>query len=462
MYGIHRTWQESLDPELYGRLTRALVQPGSVSMRTVRRIFGWLEELERRRGLSAEVLRRFSPTGQSRTDQVAIVHARWTGDVGKATVRETRIAGEQSLPGERVGAPREAELAVPVQASSKPMDPRALASGKATSAEATTAAGARVPFRAVVRAKRLDAAAIARSSPAELLREASWKIVRPTRIDSARSSAAVTPERAASEPRAPRLPLASRLLHALSYGARDVAPPVSKGAPPEKASVGPEGLVELAPESPGRERPAGEIEGATRHEPPRQRVRPTPYLARRVAPPAGLRDEGGHWLPALAASAAVPSEARQAVSRPVVASKSEVSSPDTGAWSGLPRVQARAPGSAGARSEPSSLAHASPLLGGAAPFSWGSMGAPAQPLSPGAPWPAAAPIVEGRPVQRGSEGPSEPRAPRDGGTRPVTQKGPRVATAVLGEMDMDSLVDKVQRSLLRQAAVERERKGGRR
>ncbi|APR87701.1 Cobalamin biosynthesis protein [Minicystis rosea] len=73
-------WQESLDPDLVARLRRPLAQPGFVPMAVVRRIFGWVDALTGRLPLLADLERRRGQAGARDTDRLPIVHARWVAD----------------------------------------------------------------------------------------------------------------------------------------------------------------------------------------------------------------------------------------------------------------------------------------------------------------------------------------------------------------------------------------------
>jgi hypothetical protein len=114
-----RTWQEAIDPGLVRRLLRPCNEPGVISMRTVRRILGFLEYLEARIALFSRVAQRWANVGQREAPDHPIVYALWITDptpaiaaarppeqrpvlVQRAVVVEVRSPGdgERRAPGE--------------------------------------------------------------------------------------------------------------------------------------------------------------------------------------------------------------------------------------------------------------------------------------------------------------------------------------------------------------------------
>jgi hypothetical protein len=473
------TWHESLEPALAARLTRPLLQPGSISMHVVQRILGWLEYLERRRALSADVLRRRSPTGALQTEQVPIVHAQWMG----------AAAPTAAAPGAQAAS---AAPSAPVRAvSPSSAGPRpAPTEGRAGSSP--------------------DRTKLSPPSPLPLGdRRGDGGVHGPPSPEAGTMASERSAERVVLAPREPEAGL--RRVLATPLPALPFEPVrLTEALPPLERKV--VSAVRLPPPQAmweAREVALRGTSASAAHAPPlpeRMRVRPIPFRAAREAAPAELRHASA--VVAAGASRVDASEDRRNGARPVVMPSpdapgvSEHTRPLTSAAAdaGLPRVQARAPGV---------LAPATPLVDAAADMGLprvqarapeafipltgavADMGLPrVQARAPGAEGTRAAlthaaPSYGGVSVLAAREGvglPSpvtsavslrgpvhEAAAPAQARSTNTTARGavrtpppPAAVTASAQELDIDSLVDKVQRSLLRQLAVERERKGDRR
>lgn len=469
-------WHESLDPALVARLQRPLVSPGIVSLEIVQRILGWVEYFSSRLPLLGELSRRRPSSEGLRTDQVPIVHARWVqDDATGVSPGGTATPARPGRPGERVvvvakTTVREREVTGANAKSNAPTlvnaPPRAEAS-QARPAEMTAAVDAgqgtaRVPATAPEASVGPPSVPPPREMPTA--QGAPERVVTPAKDEprnvSRRMTQPETPAVAAQAVQRMQAPtpqvVMTRSSRAPDSGVEMIqAPARSTGAP---ASAGPGALPRV---------------GANLTEPAARSADAPPPRPVVQARPAG-RGAGALAVataPAASAVTATSVGTAEVSPRPVIAGiprrPADVApAADERASPRRPRVvaSARAEGAgAGAAPQRQELPYVHPgqSRGGGpeAPLEPASYGAAdrmprGQASDTSTPWQ----VNTGSDDIRGGAGDVAREPARERSVvenRPAAQP-PRTEPA----LDVDDLVEKVQRKLLRQLAVERERRGG--
>ena len=430
-------WQTSLNPALVRRLHR---EPGIVPRTLARRILGWVEYFARRTGSFADILRQRGRVGALRAGDVPIVHARWSTEpeivwpaeaVAPATVvirASLSIRGEAGPP--LVGAaPAGGDASrVPI-AQARPMAdsaPPRIGSAPA----ATPHASPRPAVTPVVEARRQPPPGM--SDPRVTRPEPADHPGRRARVRGAESVDATVI----------RLPPARR---------------VARSAPRAVPAL----------EGGGAATPAGPAERQSlRSVTPGGPEQPSPRIVPASGPaPLSARPQAAS--PAAAAVPPAPISVSTAEARIVMTHRSTTERVvvHTRRVSGErpPAVHARQAGSSlhgtasasrvatvrPAAVEASSPAPSRAILVHAVGASPGEAPRAATPSAVGAPRPTRSPrasAVEGVPAAR--------PAPV------IVPEGPPPVGAPRRELDIDALVEKVERRLLKNLAVERERQGG--
>jgi hypothetical protein len=399
-------WQTSLDPALVRRLHR---EPGILSRALARRIVGWVDYFARRTGAFVDLLRRRGRAGALRTDEVPIVHARWA---------------EEPEPTCPVEAP--SSIAVVVRAA--PSAAREIPNARPTPTAPAVVMVAAPETRSLP--PHVTAAQPAAPHRGDRVRENT-----PIRSERGKGPARVEGEDAVLIHLPPARRAARGAPRLVQLPAEIDAPPPA--APPREASPSAQpALPRVEPARASASLPAPSPASL----PPREAVSPA-ALPRPMQQPVIVTQRPR--TSATVAGNTTPS--------PIVATKRPV------AAAPVPRVEARRArpspprAAATARVAPSAalpptraaLVHATPV----APVESPREQAPSPPAAPRpAPVPRTPPATAAAPA---SDAPS--RAP----------ESPRPARPSRRELDVDTLVDTVERRILKNLAVERERKGGR-
>ncbi|WP_438033294.1 hypothetical protein [Sorangium sp. So ce204] len=430
-------WQESVNPVLLERLLRPLVAPGVISLALVRRILRGVERFSARLPLLAHLARRRGQAGGLRVDEVPIVHGRWVAParpepsapaLAPAATREVIVvkAAPPARPGEgaglrgspaapEAGAPATAGVAlvhvtVPATAATSA---GALQGGEERAARAASAAPA-APRAAFDSDRAPSPVAGGPAATLPVVSSAPLPVAHATRAAGAsRASLPLVLAAPAQRPAAPP-PAAPRAASAaVAPSSRPVVAPRSPARSP--APLEARAQLPHAPSSRGAQAPLRPARGvddddtplALRDGPRRPVVQPSPAQrgAAAVAAAPGPLPHGAPPLPRVA-PATEPAAPR----------------PDH-----LPHVRV-----AGGRTEAQAAA---------APDSTAPVAAPGAPVLP----PRAMPVAAATQAVPGSVSP--------------LAAAPGAAAGALG-MDLETLVDKVQRKLVRRMSAERERRGG--
>jgi hypothetical protein len=445
-------WQESLDPALMARLLRPLVAPGLISRTLARRILGWVEYFSGRLPLLEELARRKGLQGGLRTQEVPIVHARWAspaspGEPG-ATVVRTVERERLVVRATQVSSHTEAAVLLPVHAPPAGVpDPPSGGRGERRPPVAEPApAGA--PERPLAMAPG------PRGSPSA-----------PPLAPGVPDSPAHPVTEARPSPPALMTPTPAPPDTSLPHLARAPVPPPL----PPHASASARDVMSLPVATP-RPEPRGEApRPAPLPSPPSSTVRPVSVVPRAVPPPEAPRPL------AVRPRGASPTDASTALPTASPLSARVPAMPSLPAPPERPVVTPRP------LSSPPSLPDAPPE----------SMSAPSLPRVAPTPREAQAEVslpparlphvrAASRPEPAGSEVPPGinreqaralpativPATPVTTLVTPVPpvapglSSPPRAAAPFSSPEELELLVDKVQRKLLRRLSAERERKGG--
>ncbi|MEP7120836.1 MAG: hypothetical protein ABJE95_08005 [Byssovorax sp.] len=478
-------WQTSLNPALVQRLHR---DAGIIPQALARRILGWSAYFSRRTGDFVEILRQRGSVGALRVNEVPIVHAHW---------------GEEHERVWPVAVPSPSVLVVQARPSIERSEHKA-PPGRGDAPRAPAIKAAPVEILAAARAAGGAPAPILASTPTREITPAE-RAGAPTgsRIDLAEIKAAPAPRLAAAAIEPAPLPVVKT-----SQGEARVSAPRVDTVAPVAAPRAPD--ADLAPgPSPV---PAGHRTIVGRTEAPGAVVILLPP-ARRVARGAALHlaataDRDSPSLP----GAAVEERPRSAaIARALQSPLPEVVAPDRPSAPAVPPVAARASaprrldsfvahpapretplGRVSQRPRVSSIvAHGEPSL----PLVVGARRAappPARRVRPalvgetpalkvaawGAPVAARSPIIHAgqgatgeaprrqEPTAAADRRPLLTRSPLEAletpqlSAVPRPAEGPSAARPPRPELDIDTVVEKVERRMLKNLAVERERKGG--
>ncbi|WP_224245084.1 hypothetical protein [Hyalangium gracile] len=412
-------WQQVLDPKLLRRLLSRRDQPGLVPLWLSRRIVAGVEAMGGRLPLLGYLAQRHGIREGFRQGQVPVVHAVWA-----APAEETGSASaEESQPHE--APPR----------ASRPNPAQALPLVQARRAQAPAEGGARAEGDARPQAPRASV-----STPlVQQLGTAPPPAPEAPRAPTARPPAP-SPIPAAASPAVPEMrqqrepPPSVQLSSPSASSSRPVVRPVDDGPTPSR------------PEPMRRGAPLPTVQ-------PLQSPSPSPAPRVHAAPTgAPSPSTGGTHASAPRAEPALPhtQEARPEAARSEPARQ-------------MPRVppQPAGGGGAGWTGTGAPLVHAASPAGGS-PASPGhtlpsAPGPTFMPRPPSAsPGISPAPIVPGAQLQGPSPSPTVTRRPvaRGVGDEQGASQG-----ATRREIDIDDLVDKVQRKLMRQLAEDRIRRG---
>jgi hypothetical protein len=406
-------WLEDLDPVLVARLRRPLDAAGIIPLSLVNRIVGWVRYFSGRLPLLDETARRHGRAGSLRAGDVPIVHARLVTppqpveSVVVAPVVVERVV-VQAMPKVSEAARESAapaQLAVPVAHEKRP-------SALADSPRAALPSDLPLPRPSRPLQSREEQALLERGR--EPLR-AEARVAPPAAVRASSVSTAKEqgPMAGPIETQRPRDTLPAVRPPAVAREERAPEQRVPMARPivrPIETRVLRERLPRVRPL--GRE--GASIPGAS---PPPQ--------PRRIT------------VPSIDRAASTPPQATERSPLPMVTPVARAA-PDAAPppMAALPHVR---PGGARIAGEAS---HAGASSAGAAPES--------------APWAAGGAVRSGVVFPQGHVASGFVGHPRSAPEEPSPVAAPRVAAPV----DVDALVDKVQRKLLRRLAAERERKGG--
>ncbi|WP_437764032.1 hypothetical protein WMF27_37770 [Sorangium sp. So ce281] len=428
-------WQESVNPVLLERLLRPLVAPGVISLALVRRILRGVERFSARLPLLAHLARRRGQAGGLRVDEVPIVHGRWVAPprpepsapaLAPAATREVIVvkAAPPARPGE--GAGLRGAPAAPAAAGA------ALVHVTVPAAAATSAGALQGgEERAARDASAAPAAPAAPRAAFDSDRAPSPVAGGPTATLPVVTSAPL-PVALATHSAGASLPLV--LAAAPRAAAQRAAAPRPAAPRAASAAVAPSSRPVVAPRSPARSPAPSEARAQLPHAPLSRGAQVPLRPARGVDDdtPVALRD--GPRRPVVQ-----PSPAQRGA-----AAAAAAPGPLPHGAPPLPRV---APAPEPAAPRPDHLPHVR-VAGGraeaqaaAAPDSAAPVAAPGAPVLP----PRAMPVAAATQVVPGSVSP--------------LAAAPGPAAGTLG-MDLETLVDKVQRKLVRRMSAERERRGG--
>jgi hypothetical protein len=438
---------ESIDSALLARLLRPLRAPGVISPVLVRRIVGWVDYFSGRLPLARSVALRQGLAGGLRLDALPIVHARWAAPERDDAARGSTL----DAPSPRVSArARPAPEADGARAPLVAEPSRAgLPTAKASSQGQVAAPPAgRYP---VVEAKAAGPSVGAGGPAPSAERGAGGPAPNSERGTSTAVVSALSPAKPASGVTSG---LASELPSTLPLGA-PLAHPFEPPSAPLSTALGPAGPLG-----------AGGRSLALEPLPVVAPLVPAGALLREAFPLEGVaagtrREESGPGA---------TTAARVEASRPASAGAHATSSGLV-----LVRVGAREPapdvgGRAGeARAVMAPVARAAPTPTDALPVASGGRAMP-----PVLPFPAPGASAERRdaPLRHvRAAAPPEADDPRPASaateatpvatvTRVVMGPAAPPAPPAVAGLDVDALVEKVQRKLLRRLAAERERKGG--
>lgn len=393
-------WQESIHPELLARLLRPLTAPGIISTPVARRILGWAEYFSGRLPLLEELQRKRGRGEGLRVSEVPIVHGAWVQAPAPPSASPERHT---------VVHERTVVQAVPVT-SAVPRDTSSASPAQEETPRVPSSLGSVVspsieprpvlPSAAATRPAPVHPAQAPRLDPRPL----------PPRASPSSESSSASPSEPARQPfQAPPRP----------------SPPVSPQPSIDRA----EQLPEIAP---------GPVTSR-----PRQPSPPNPQpLIVRPRPPSPPASQA-LTSPAVAGHPGLPRVSPAPSPRPSL-------EPETSA---IPRYRVAAnPGQdPGKVAEPGALPH---LRTASAPVT-----ATPSPL----------PIVQASASAAGVGAipglvPALPATPPMAGTPPMVVSASPAPTPMspplVAPVDLELLVDRVQRKLLRRIAAERERKGG--
>ncbi|APR88482.1 ATP-dependent RNA helicase [Minicystis rosea] len=426
--GVGETWTEAIDADLAARLARRGRDPGVLDMELVRRIIGWIEYLEGRLPLLAEMSRRFR-NGARAVPEIPIVHARWMPAPGPDT-------GAGAAPAQ------EAKTATPVVLAR----PRAERAGAAPLTLATAPHGAAQPgvtpedHGVALSARSVRERSIARASDAAAPAEAQpRRRIRPAPLEQAQAGTAARKAVSGAPVNAVDTPLphvrvdARQAISGAPVNAAEVSLPRVRATTRQAISEAPVNAAEVS---------LPRVRATTRQALSGAPVSATEVLLPRVR--AGTRQAISE-TPVTAVEAPLPrvrAGARQAISETQVTVAG--AAPREIPW--IPRDGSSGDNPPAARAP---LFHAPPAV----------VVAPAAPFGPsnGSELPN---------LGSGRDGDGERQVPPLPRSRQASADADRAAPSAPAparvEIDIDALTDQVQRRLLRQVAVERERKGVRR
>ncbi|WP_437277270.1 hypothetical protein WME90_39460 [Sorangium sp. So ce375] len=424
-------WQESVNPVLLERLLRPLVAPGVISLALVRRILRGVERFSARLPLLAHLARRRGQAGGLRVNEVPIVHGRWV-----APPRP-----EPSAPALAPAATREV-IVVKAAPAARPDE----GAGRLGAPAAPAAAGAAL-VHVTVRAAAATSAGAPQAGEERARREASAAPAAPAApraaFDPDRAPSPVAGGATATLPVVTSAPLPVALAARPAVGAPlplVLAAPAQRAAAPlpaapraASAAVAPSSRPVVAPRSPARSLAPLEARAQLPHA-PLSRGAQAPLRPARSVDDALVALGDGPRRPVVQ-----PSPAQRGA-----AAAAAAPGPLPHGAPPLPRV---APAPEPAAPRPDHLPHVR-VAGGraeaqaaAAPDSAAPVAAPGAPMLP----PRAVPVAAATPVVPGSVSP--------------LAAAPGPVAGALG-MDLETLVDKVQRKLVRRMSAERERRGG--
>jgi hypothetical protein len=492
-------WQTSLNPALVERLHR---DAGIIPRAIARRILGWAAYFSRRTGAFSELLRQRGHVGSLRTSDVPIVHAVWVDErekVWPVQAPSSTVVVVQARPSIE-GAERKAPPGNAPTSAPRIKAPRAVINAGAVEIKASP--GGLTVAPAGIKAALADVKADPRTptgAPAAII--VAPRAVEGTLVGIDNPPPAPRIDRAEikAPPSAPTLARTSEIARAPSVEPRPVAPLVEAAAPVAPRAQGPATTPDLPPARPGHRTIAGRTDapGAVVIQlPPRRRVvrgalRSIDVPSDTVAPsPTGPVAPAKPTVEVAAPGAPtiLPSVA-SGLAPPSAPARIDAGSTQPPPHRGPLVLVTHRPRSSSivARSEPSlPLVHATRRDAAAPPRAVearrlgpspiGEASAPRVAVR-GAPPAARSPIVHAGQGAAG-DAPRRHEPPSHAAPRPVLFTSSPIdvlqapstpvpapadasaAKAPQRELDLDTVVEKVERRILKNLAIERERKGG--